>query len=279
MNFNGYAKDISRRDFIFNTGMTTLMIFGGFACATTDSRQLGQSTASRESEQKDKAVDNIFLVNLAVKKNERVLVFTDDKKAEVVNEAEYVAKKGSNFCEIKFHKYPNTGISGAEPPRSLWETAFGKAVVKEIEDKKMMKKILDKRISAEEFTLIQEIVKGNKKDVVNAVIGLAWYSTSHTSFRRLLTEAAGARYASMPAFDPRMWLTAMSANWEEVDNRTLSLRDKLTGAVSAHVRTPKGTDIVFDLKGREWFANTSMINQPGTWESSCGGISNTTRRR
>jgi len=99
MNFNDYPKGTSRREFL-NAGMTTLMIFGGFACATTDSRQAGQSTASRESEQKDKAVDNIFLVNLAVKKNESVLVFTDDKKAEVVKEAEYVAKKGSNFCEI-----------------------------------------------------------------------------------------------------------------------------------------------------------------------------------
>ena len=265
MDFNEYPQNISRRDFIFNTGMTTLMIFGGFACATTDSRQAGQSTASRESEQRDKSADNIFLINLVVTKNERVLVFTDDYKPEVANEAEYVAKRGNKYCAITFHKYPNTGMSGAEPPKNLWEMAFGKDVVKEIENKKLMKKVLDKNISPEELQNVYEIVKENKKEVINAVIALAWYSTSHTSFRRLLTDAAGVRYASMPGFAPRMWQTAMSANWEEVDRRTLSLRDKLIGAVSARARTPKGTDIVFDLKGREWFANTSLINQPGSW--------------
>ncbi|MDI6754995.1 MAG: aminopeptidase, partial [Thermodesulfobacteriota bacterium] len=156
-------------------------------------------------------------------------------------------------------------MSGTEPPKSLWEMAFGKNIVKEIEDKKLMKNLLDKKISAEEFKIVYEIVKENKKDVINAVIALAWYSTTHTSFRKLLTDAAGVRYASMPGFDPRMWQTAMSANWEEVARRTLSLKDKLIGATSARVRTRKGTDIVFDLKGREWFADTGLINRPGNY--------------
>lgn len=263
MNFNDYTNGIPRREFILKAGMTTLMFLGGFACATTDSRQPSQSTASIESEQRDKAIDNIFQINLAVTKNERLLVFTDDCKPEIVNEAEYVAKRGSNHCTINFHKYPKTGVPGAEPPKSLWEMAFGKTVVKEIENKKMMKKILDKKISAEELKMLQEIVKENKKEVINAVIGMAWYSTTHTTFRRLLTDSAGVRYASMPGFDPRMWQTAMCANWEEVARRTLSLKGKLIGATSAHVRTPKGTDIVFELKGREFWADTGLINQPG----------------
>jgi hypothetical protein len=153
MNSNEYVKGISRREFILNAGMTTFMVFGGFACATTDSRQAGQSTASRESEQRDKAVDNIFLLNLAVKRNERVLVFTDDYKSAVANEAEYVAKRGSNYCAISFKKYTNTGESGAEPPKSLWEVAFGKHVVKEIESKILMKKVLDKKSTLKNLKL------------------------------------------------------------------------------------------------------------------------------
>src|SRR5574342_318501 len=31
-------------------------------------------------------------------------------------------------------------------------------------------------------------------------------------FRKLLTDVVQARYASMPAFDPKMWKTAMTAN-------------------------------------------------------------------
>ncbi|MBS3905547.1 MAG: hypothetical protein KGZ49_00800 [Syntrophaceae bacterium] len=39
------------------------------------------------SEQKKKAIENMFEVNLAVKKGERVLVFTDDHKPEITEEA------------------------------------------------------------------------------------------------------------------------------------------------------------------------------------------------
>lgn len=215
------------------------------------------------SEQKKKAIENMFEVNLAVKKGERVLVFTDDHKPEITEEAKLVAKIGASFGEIIFFKYPSTGQPGIEPPKSLWEKAFGKNIIKQIEEKKLMKKILDKRITEDELDIVREIVKTNKQDTVNVVIGLAWFSTSHTNFRKLLTEVAGGRFASMPGFDPRMWATAMSANWEEVDRRTIGLKEKLSGAISAHVKTPNGTEIFFDLRGREFRTNIGLLNQPG----------------
>jgi len=216
------------------------------------------------SEQKRRAIENMFEVNLGVKKGERVLVFTDDHKEEITEEARLVAKVGASFGEVIFFKYSSTGQHGSEPPKSLWERVFGKNIVKQIDEKKLMKKILAKRVSEDELETIREIIKANRQEVVNVVIGLAWFSTSHTNFRKLLTEAAGARFASMPAFDPRMWETAMSANYEEVDRRTLLLKERLTGALSAHVRTPNGTDISFDLRGREFKANTGLLNQPGS---------------
>lgn len=215
------------------------------------------------SEQKKRAIDNMFQVNLGVKKGERVVVFTDDHKPEIVEEARLVAKMGTSFGEVVFYKYSSTGWPGIEPPKRLWEKVFGKNIVKQIEEKKLMKKILDKRITEGELETVREIVRANKQEVVNVVIGLAWFSTSHTNFRKLLTETAGARFASMPGFDPRMWETAMSANWEEVGRRTLYLKERLTGALSAHVRTSNGTDIFFDLQGREFRADTGLLNQPG----------------
>ncbi|MBS3920429.1 MAG: peptidase [Deltaproteobacteria bacterium] len=215
------------------------------------------------SEQKKKAIENMFEVNLAVKKGERVLVFTDDHKPEITEEAKLVAKIGASFGEIIFFKYPSTGQPGIEPPKSLWEKTFGKNIIKQIEEKKLMKRILDKRITEDELEIVREIVKANKQDTVNVVIGLAWFSTSHTNFRKLLTAAAGGRFASMPGFDPRMWTTAMSANWEEVARRTIGLKEKLSGAISAHVRTPNGTEIFFDLTGREFRADTGLLDQPG----------------
>ncbi len=214
-------------------------------------------------ERRHQAIRNMFEINLAVKKNDRVLVFTDDFTSKVTEEAKLVAKIGESFGEVTFVKYSNTGQHGVEPPKSLWEKAFGKNILRQIDEKKMMKKIGEKRISEEELETVQQIVRANKHETVNVVIGLAWFSTSHTNFRKLLTECAGVRYASMPGFDPIMWETAMSANWEEVSRKTLVLKEKLQGALSAKVRTPNGTDIFFNFKEREFKADTGLLNQPG----------------
>ena len=220
------------------------------------------------SESKEEAIDNLFKVNLAVKKNERVLVFTDDYSSDLTYEARLVAKRGVNFAEIVFVKYFSTGGHGAEPPKGLWEKAFGKNIVQEIEKKKLLDKILKKKSTPEELDIVRGIVRDNKKEVVNAVIGLAWYSTTHTNFRKLLTDSAGARYASMPLFNSRMWKTGMTSNWGELAQRTLSLKEKLSGAISCHVRTPNGTDMSFDLRERDFRADTGLLVNPG----DCGNL-------
>lgn len=261
----GTAMD--RRELMRKSMMAVLAVGGVLqfliACTETNPKQRGSSSAPSADELKNEAIDNVFKINLAVKKDERVLVFTDDHKPLIVEEAEYVAKRGANFSQILFFKYPSTRLPGEEPPKSLWEKAFGKYIVTEIERMRLMEKLLEKKISDEELESIQNIVRKNKKDVVQVVIALAWHSTTHTTFRKLLTHSAGVRYASMPAFDPRMWQTAMSANWEEVARRTLFLKNKLSGAISARVRVSNGTDISFELKGRVFSADTGLLNKPG----------------
>lgn len=224
---------------------------------------LGVVLTLKAFESKEEAIDNLFKVNLAVKKSERVLVFVDDYNSDLTDEARLVAKRGANFAEVVYVKYPRTEFHGAEPPKSLWEKAFGKNVVQEMEKRKLLGKILQKKNTPEELEITHGIVRDNKKEVVNAVIGLAWYSTTHTSFRKLLTDSAGVRYASMPMFDPRIWKTAMTANWEEVAQRSLSLKEKLEGSISYHLRTPNGTDMSFDLRGRGFIAETGLLVKPG----------------
>jgi len=258
---------IKRREFLKKSWRAALAVVGmlefHLACTEMNPKQRGPSTPPMASELKDEAIDNMFKISLEVKKDERVLVFTDDYKSLVAEEAEYVAKRGAHFAQILFFKYPSTGLPGVEPPKSLWEKAFGKYIVTEIERINLIEKLLEKKISDEELEKIQEIVRKNRKDVVQVVIALAWNSTTHTTFRKLLTRSAGVRYASMPAFNPRMWQTAMSANWEQVAQRTLVLKEKLSGTVSAHVRTSNGTDISFDLKDRVFSPDTGLLNKPG----------------
>lgn len=71
------------------------------------------------SEQKKKAIENMFRVNLGVKKSERVVVFTDDHKPEIVEEARLVAKMGTSFGEVVFYIYSSTGRPGIEPPKGF----------------------------------------------------------------------------------------------------------------------------------------------------------------
>jgi aminopeptidase len=258
---------LTRRD-LLKKGGKVLAAFGvGFgvlsSCTVFRTRQEERAIPLSPSEQRDSAIDNLFKMNLAVKKNERVLVFTDDQNPVVSREAHYVARRGAPFGEIIFFTLPKTGLSAAEPPKELWEKAFGKRILEQIEKKDMMKRLLQKTLKDEEFETVKEIVRKNRTDVVDGVIALAWTSTLHTNFRKLLTDSAEARFASMPAFNPNMWQTAMAANWEQIAQRTIALKNKLSQAVSAKIKTPKGTDLFLDLRDRMFSADTGLLDKMG----------------
>ncbi len=174
-----------------------------------------------------------------------------------------MAKRGAAFAEIIFLRYPRVGPSAAEPPKELWEKAFGPRITRDLEEKGLMKKLLQKKLEDKEFEAAAGIVRANRKDAVDAVIGLAWTSTSHTLFQRLLTGAAEARYASLPAFNPGLWQTAMSADWRQLERKTTALKNTLSGTISARIHTPNGTNLSLDLRGREFISDTSLLNQPG----------------
>jgi aminopeptidase len=233
------------------------------SCAPIRPRQEEPPIPLSPTELRNKAIDNLFKINLAVKRNERVLVFTDDQNPVVTKEAHYVARRGVHFGEIIFFTYSKTGPSAAEPPKELWEKAFGKNVIEQIEKRDLIKRLLQRKLRDEELETVKEIVRANRNDVVDVVIALAWTSTTHTNFKKLLTDSAGARFASMPAFNPSMWQTAMAADWEQVAQRTIALKNKLSQAVSAHIKTPKGTDLFLDLRDREFSADTGLLNKPG----------------
>ena len=233
------------------------------SCAPLPPRRDERELRLPPGEQRDRAIDNLFRMNLAVRKNERVLVFTDDQNPVVAREAQYVARRGAAFGEIIFFTHPKTGLSAAEPPKELWGKAFGKEILEQIEKKDLMKRLLQKTLKDEEFETVKEMVRTHRPDVVDVVVALAWTSTLHTNFRKLLTDSAEARFASMPAFNPNMWQTAMAANWEQVAQRTIALKNKLSQALSAQIKTPNGTDLFLDLRDRTFSADTGLLDKPG----------------
>ena len=258
---------INRRQLLLKGGAVFVACAAGCdflsSCAPMAPRREEPAPPLPPGEQRDKAIDDFFETNLGVRRNERVLVFTDDQNPVVAREAQYVAKRGSAFAEIIFLRYPRVGPSAAEPPKELWEKAFGNKITRELEEKSLLRKMLQKKIEDKEFEAASGIVRANKKGVVDAVIGLAWTSTSHTFFQRLLTDAAHARFASMPAFNPGLWQTAMSADWRQLERRTAALKDTLSGAISARIQIPNGTNLSLALRGRDFMADTRLLNQPG----------------
>lgn len=221
----------------------------------------------------------IFRTNLGVRRAERVLVFTDrPAKGEAMSPADALRRErlrdianmavetGRPLCrDLVFVVYPATGANGKEPPRTLWRAAFGEKVVRELEEARLMGPILRKKISPEQLARAEAIVRKNRKHAVDVVVGLANYSTSHTSFRHFLTRLCGTRFASMPLFDPSMLEGAMDVDWKALSKRTLAVARVVRKAVAVEITTPQGTRIAFSIKGRKVQSDTGILTRAGAF--------------
>jgi leucyl aminopeptidase (aminopeptidase T) len=225
------------------------------------------------------ALRAIFRVNLGVKKNERVLVFTDRpskreqippeniERRERLRDIALLAKEAGRVFtkKIIFHEFPSTGTHGAEPPRSLWERAFGERTVTALMDEKLLGPILRKKASPAQFARAEKIVKRYRRQAVDAVVGLSYYSSSHTTFRNFLTHICGTRYASMPIFEAQMLEGAMNVDWKALAKRTRGIAKVVNGFHTIRVTTPGGTDLTLSKKGRRARADTGILTKTGSF--------------
>ena len=101
----------------------------------------------------------------------------------------------------------------------------------------------------------------------DVVIALTTYSLSPTNAREGATQA-GARLASMPTFEARMFEAGgpMAVDHLKMAADCRAFADLLTAADEAVVRSPHGTDLRFSLKGRPGNADHGLYGtEPGTW--------------
>ncbi len=225
------------------------------------------------------ALRAIYRVNLGVRPSERVLVFTDrPSRRETLKAADALrrenlrhialmaAETGKALCrEITFVEYPAAGVHGKEPPRKLWEAAFGAKAVEALDKVELLRPILGKTIRGEKTGEAEKILLRYKRHAVDAVVALSHYSTSHTAFRQFLTTLCGARYASMPLFDANMLAGPMDVDWPAMAGRTREIAKVLRKAEHVRIRTPEGTDISFSTRGRKVHADTGIITRPGAF--------------
>ncbi len=230
---------------------------------------------SDEKRLKD-AIHSIYTVNLRVKPEEKVLVFTDypnrDEKMRkadglrrktLLRIAKLTAQVGRELCKTSFIKYPSLGSHGVEPPQDVWEAGLGENICNGMTQTGLLKKIRNKKISSVSSDM-DALIKARHRDGVDAVIALSNFSTSHTIFRDLMNRK-GVRYASMPLFDEEMFYGPMSVDWKAMWKRTYRLAEMMEDGETVSIESPNGTNITMSYKGRKVLTDTGCLTEPGSF--------------
>lgn len=224
------------------------------------------------------AFRSLFEVNMGVRRQERILVFSDmirpdeapspsdrerrERLLQVAGEAARFAE--STYGNTAFVSFPATAASGAEPPEALWRAAFGDATVDALAAEGLLQRLLTKDATPDEVEHSRELVSARQRDVADVVVALANNSTSHTRFR-FLVNAAGGRFASLPHFDPEMFFTSMCVDWHALAERTEQLAAAVNDATEILVETPNGTRMRFGKACRKAQGDDGILTAAGSF--------------
>lgn len=222
---------------------------------------------------------DIFRVNLGAKKTERCLIFTDqispseeiaaavaEKRSKLKCVAFLASEIGKSFVrEVDTRDFPSTGSHGAEPPEEIWKAAFGERTVRELNKKRLLTPLLQKKATDEEFSKAESVLRRFNKDAVDLVIALSYFSTSHTRFRDFLTRICGTRYASMPLFEFSMLEGPMNVDWRKLAKISARIAGSINRAEKVEITTPNGTKLSFSIKGRKALTDTGILTKPGAF--------------
>lgn len=226
----------------------------------------------------DSAFCSLFEINMGIRPGERVLVFSDIIRAEEEvtpsdldrrTRLNATARAAAEYAALKygsgsFVEFPSTPASGAEPPQELWKATFGDTIIAGLESAGLLAKLLNKSASPEEIACARKMVLSHKQDVADIIIALSNNSTSHTRYRALAC-AAGCRFASLPHFDPDMFHSSMTVDWNALAARTARLVEAVNKAEWIRVTTPNGTDMHICKQGRNAGGDDGMLTAPGSF--------------
>ncbi|MDU0458868.1 MAG: aminopeptidase [Geobacteraceae bacterium] len=226
----------------------------------------------------DAAFGSLFETNMGIRAGERALIFSDTIRAdENVTPADLdrrtrlnaTARAAAGYAAEKygcgtFVEFPSTPASGVEPPRNLWDATFGAETVAALEAAGLLAKLLGKSASPEEIAVAREIVLSRRDSVVDIIIALSNNSTSHTRYRALAC-AAGCRFASLPHFDPDMFHSSMTVDWNQLAGRTARLAEAVNRAAWIRVTTPNGTDMNICKQGRQAKGDDGLLTTEGSF--------------
>lgn len=220
----------------------------------------------------------LFETNMGIRSGERVLVFSDTiRPDETVSHSDHdrrirlnaTARSAAAFATRMygsgtFVEFQSTPASGAEPPQELWMATFGSEAVAALESAELLTKLLTKSALTSEIAQARGIVLGRKVDVADIIVAMSNNSTSHTRYRALAC-AAGCRFASLPHFDPDMFHTSMTVDWNALADRTAKLVKAVNLAEWIRVTTPNGTNMTICKEGRLAEGDDGLLTRAGSF--------------
>lgn len=211
----------------------------------------------------ESAVRSLLEVNMGLQLDERLLILGDTAGdgGELAREVGQVAEKLHPLTRTLI--FDPVGGHGQELPREVWEALLGDGSVGRLEAEGLFTYLLSKEGGSgtlDRASILLDESGGAQADVV---VALTHYSTSHTSFRKLLTQVCGVRYASMPMFERDMFFGAMEVDWEHLAVSTNVLARALTGADRCEVSSANGTRLVLGVSGRPVKSDDGMLKQHG----------------
>jgi len=213
------------------------------------------------------SLENILKINLSVKNNEKIFVLVNDpedfkgqekeKAKELLEIGKELVNIGREFTNIDLIVSGTSGNHGMEPLLPVWESVFGESL-DILKEKRLIEKLLDKQLSENEKNEVVSLLNNNNFKV-DAIIALTYYSTSHTFFRKLLTDKFGCRYASMPLFEKSMLTGSMNVDYSLIKERSEKIRELVNGAISVKITAKNGSEINLNVKEREFIADTGLL--------------------
>jgi leucyl aminopeptidase (aminopeptidase T) len=221
---------------------------------------------------------SLLSTNMGVTSGERIVVFSDIIRDDEIicaddrfrrsrlHEAASALTGYANeqFSNASFVDFPATTASGVEPPVALWKAVFGDTIIANLCKDGLLERILLKTADSADLDSAKMCVAAASADVARVVIAMSNNSTSHTRFR-WLANVAGARFASLPHFDPEMFFTSMAVDWEALAARTARVAQAVNRGTHVRVTTPDGTDLSFSIEGRYAEGDNGLLTNPGSF--------------
>ena len=211
----------------------------------------------------EKAVQSLLSVNMGLQRDERLLILGDSMGdgGELAREIGAVAENLHPHTRTLI--FDPVGGHGQEPPREVWEALWGDGSVGRLETEGLLTSLLSKKGSSGTLDSAASLLGESDGAQADVIVAVTHYSTSHTSFRKLLTQTCGVRYASMPMFEREMFFGAMDVDWEDLADSTNVLARALEGADHCEISSTNGTRLVLGVSGRPFMPDDGMLNQRG----------------